>query len=93
MKRKKPQALINKGLTALFMANNANFNRNSLSLRIMHLLMALGKATVATAGGGCGRPANVRIVLPVSAMSAVSTRTALMSTEVVVPFAPLCGSI
>ena len=67
--------------------------QDSVSLRIMQLLMALGKATVATAVGGCGRPATVRIMPPVSAVAAASLSTAAMSSTIAVLSAPLCGSI
>lgn len=48
-------------------------------------------APTATAGGGCGRPATVRIMPLMSTMTATSTRSATLSTAIVVPSAPLCG--
>lgn len=49
-----------------------------------------GKATTC---GGCGRPASVSMVPPVSSVTATSSRTATLSTLVSVPSAPRCGSL
>lgn len=50
-------------------------------------------ASMATAGGGYGRLATVRVVPPVSTQTAAATSTAAVSTTVVLPSAPLCGSV
>lgn len=45
------------------------------------------------AGGGCGRPAAIRMKQPVSTLTAASASTAAMSTTFTVPSAPRCGSL
>ena len=42
-------------------------------------------------GGGCGRPATIRIMPPMSTMTATSMRTATMSTTITMLSAPHCS--
>ena len=44
-----------------------------------------------SAGGGCGRPATIKIMPPRSTMTATSTRTATMSTTITMLSAPHCS--
>ena len=49
--------------------------------------------TAATACGGCGRPALIRIMPPVSTLMVRSVTFLVLSATMIFVFAPLCGSI
>ena len=72
-----------------------NVHRQLMQRHREHRRAILLKPQVAQplAGGGCGRPAMIRVVPPMSTLAATSSSSATMSSAVSMPFAPRCGSL